>query len=365
MPPIGDKVKEFPGRIRGWFGQLGRLRYPPWRRRVLIGLIVFPLVLGGVLALTVGPVAGIAGFSPALSVAAFFRHDLRPGPRLSITMVTSSGHSIEAVFPPPELRHLDRAAIVEEERSTAAETAPRMAPEPKPSLGAFGLPTFEMPTVQSMLGPTREDVVAFMAEVRDYGMDLDRWLDRYEEVRQESARQFRLVFRVENDGEAPAQNVRLRVRFPEGFRSLTKPLAINEAPDRPRFRNRWDVAPVVPLGSSALREIGRRLTADPPVGPVPVVSDEQGQLVLTYEVGHLNHGPDHLRTEPVRLLAPETGDFEFRWEVLSANPGPAATGVLKLRLNPSVEVEPRITSMSEVLKDQREHHIEQVGDDAD
>jgi hypothetical protein len=364
MPSIGDNVSKLSRRVRGWSGQLDRLRYPPWRHRFLIGLIVFPIVLGGVLALAVGPLAGLAGFSPALSVAAFFRHDLRPGPRLSTAIVTGSGYSAEAVFPPPELQRLDHEAIVTGEQTTATETAPEIAPEPEPSAGPFGIPTFEIPTVQSMLGPTRKDVVVFMAEVRDYGLALNGWLDRYEQVRAESGRQFRLVFRVENDGEAPAQNVRLRVRFPEGFRHLTKSLPVKQAPDRPRFRNRWDIAPVVPLQSSALREIGRRLTADPPVGPVPIVSEEQGQLVLTYEIGHLNHGPDHLRTDPVTLLAPETGDFDLAWEALSANPGPAAGGILKLRINPSVEVEPKITSMSEVLNDQQAHRIEQVEEEA-
>jgi hypothetical protein len=363
MPSTGDKVAKFSRRIRSWFGQLGRLRYPPWRYRVLVGMIIFPFILGGVLALTISPVAGIAGFSTAFSVPAFFRHDLRPGPRLSATVVTSSGHAAEAVLSPAELRILDREAIVGGSRRAAAETAPDVPAEPEPDY--FGLQAFQRPTVQSMFKPTRGEVVAFLAEVQDYGAVLEDWLRRYEAIRAESARHFSLVFRLENDGEAPAQNVRLRVRCPTGFRHLTDPLPIQEAPSQPRFRTRFGRDMAVPLGSSgALREIGRRLTADPPVGPVPVVSDEQGQLVLTYEIGHLNHGPDHLRTDPVTLLAPETGDFELRWEALSANPGPAAAGVLKLRLEPAVEVEPRVTSMTEMIKDQKEHYIEEISDEA-
>jgi hypothetical protein len=324
---------------------------------MLFLLIVFPIVLGGVLALTVGPLAGLAGFSPALSVAAFFRHDLHPGPRLSTAIVTSSGHSTEAAFPSPQLPILDHAAIVTSEQKAAAATAPKIRPEPKPATGAFGLPTFEMPSVQSMLAPTRRDVVEFMAEVKDYGTALEDWLRLYEEIRRESARQVRLIFRVENDGEAPAQNVRLRVRCPEGFRHLTKPLPIREAPDQPRFRSPYDMRVETPLQSSALREIGRRLTADPPVGPVPIVSDEQSQLVLTYEIGNLNHGPDHLRTDPITLLAPETGDFELRWEALSANPGPGTKGKLKLRVSPAVDSDPPLTTMEEITKDREAHHI--------
>lgn len=211
-----------------------------------------------------------------------------------------------------------------------------------------------------MLGPTQRDLERFAAEIRGYGTELEEWLEKYAGLRLQAARQFRLVFRIENDGEAPAQNVRLRVRCPEDFQRLTKPMAIDSAPSQPRFRGRFDIEPVVPLRSSALKEIGRRLTAEPTSGPVPIASHEDNHLVLTYEIGHLNHGPDHMRTEPVTLLAPRDGDFDLRWEALSANPGPAASGTLRIRVCPSVAVEPPIKTMEELSDDMQNHHIEEA-----
>ncbi len=352
--------------VNKWFGDLrtrvrggaGQLRYPPWRRRVLVLLVVFPFALGAILAVTLGPIEGIAGFGTAFSLPAFFRHDLVPGPRLSTAIVTASDHSREAVFPSTELRVIDRRAIIKSEQCEAQETAPEIRREPR--RGSFGLPSFEVPSVGSMLGPTQRDLEQFTAEIRRYGDELEPWLERYAELRIRSTRQFRLALRIENDGEAPAQNVRLRVRFPKDFRRLTKPMAMDGAPSQPRFRDRWQIDPVVPLQSSALKEIGRRLTAEPVAGPVPIASHEKDHLVLTYDIGHLNHGPDHMRTEPVTLLAPRDGEFELQWDALSANPGPAARGTMKVRLNPILEVEPAIRTMKELDEDQRLHHIEQA-----
>jgi hypothetical protein len=90
---------------------------------------------------------------------------------------------------------------------------------------------------------------------------------------------------------------------------------------------------------------------------VATASYEGDHLLLAYEIGHLNHGPDHLRTEPVILLAPSDGEFEVIWEALSANPGPATKGSLMLRVSPPMDVDPPLTTMEEVTKDREAHHI--------
>jgi hypothetical protein len=350
-------------RTRAWISEnvaavrsgADHLRYPPWRRRMLILLIVFPFVLGGVLAATLGPLEGLAAFGTAFSLPAFFRHDLVPGPRLSNSIVTKGGHSDEATFPPPELRPINSRAIVRASQEAAQDTAPEIQRPPRPN--QFGVPPIEIPTASSLLGPRQRDLEQFSVEIRRYGEELEDWLERYVEFRSQMARQFPLSFRIENDGEAPARNVRLRVRLPKDFQQLDEPPTMDGPPGPPRYRGPFDIKPVLPFQSSALREIGRRLTEDPPDGPEATASYEGEHLVLTYEIGHLNHGPDHLRTELVILLAPSDGEFEAKWEALSANPGPAMKGSLKIRISPAVNSDPPLTTMEEVAKDREAHHI--------
>lgn len=349
MGKLPEQLKRLRGRVA-----LGNLRYPPWRRRVLALLVVFPFILGTVLALTVGMVIALAGFGTAISVSAFFRHDLIPGPRLSTAIVTKEGHSQKVGPPSPRLRVIDGDAIIRAEQKAARETAPEIKPEED---------TFyriTMPGPRSPLEPTEEDLREFTADVMSYGQELEEWLEHYVAVRLESARRCRITFRIENDGEAPAQNVRLRVHCPQGFQHLTRPLPIEEAPQQPEYRNPFDRSPPVLKGSSYLRQVGERLMAEPASGPVATVSQEEDHLVLTYEIGHLNHGPDHMRTEPIALLAPEAGDFEFRWEALSANPGPAANGLLLVQLKPSVEIQPAIKTMNGIAEDEERHYIEET-----
>jgi len=124
------KLPEQPKRLLGRI-ELGKLRYPPWRRRVLSVLIVFPFILGAVLALTVGFVIALAGFGAAFTLPGFFRHDLIPGPRLSTAIATNEGHSQEVDFPSPELRVIDGDAIISASQKAARETAPEIQPEPE------------------------------------------------------------------------------------------------------------------------------------------------------------------------------------------------------------------------------------------
>jgi hypothetical protein len=349
MGKLSKQLKRLRGRI-----ELGKLRYPPWRRRVLTLLIVFPFVLGAVLALTVGFVIALAGFGAAFSLPAFFRHDLIPGPRLSAAIVTKEGHFEDVGLPSPKLRSIDGDAIIRAGQKAARETAPEIKPEED---------TFyriTIPGPRSPFEPTADDRREFTADVMGYAQALEEWLERYVAVRLESARRCRISFRIENDGEAPAQNVRLRVHCPPGFQHLTKPLPVEEAPEQPVYRNPFDRTPPVMERSSFLRKVSQRLMAEPASGPVATVSHEEDHLVLTYEIGHLNHGPDHMRTEPITLLAPEAGSFQFRWEALSANPGPAANGHLRVELNPSVEIEPAIKTMNGIAEDEERHGIEET-----
>jgi hypothetical protein len=205
--------------------------------------------------------------------------------------------------------------------------------------------------------PRRPEVEQFTAEVRDYGAELEDWLASYFEFRAEAVRQFPLTFRIENDGEAPAQNVRLRVRLPKGFRQLNGAPEIAGPPDEPRFKGRFDLDYARPLQSSALRDIYRSVTKEAPAGPVATASYEDDHLVLTYDIGHLNHGPDHMRTDLVVLLAPADGEFEASWEALSANAGPAAKGTLKITVSPAEEVKPPITTMAEITEDTKQHRF--------
>lgn len=223
---VGAKtwITEHRAAVSSW---ADRLRYPPWRRRVLIVLITFPFVLGGVLAITLGPLEGIAAFGTAFSLPAFFRHDLVPGPRLSNSIVTKEGHADEATFPSPELRPVNSRAIVRASQEAAQDTAPEIRRPPRQN--QFGCPQFEMPTASSLLGPRQRDIEQFSAEVRRYGEELGDWLNRYVEFRARMARQVPLSFRIENDGEAPARNVRLRVRLPRDFQGLNEPPSAREA----------------------------------------------------------------------------------------------------------------------------------------
>lgn len=211
-----------------------------------------------------------------------------------------------------------------------------------------------LPETARRPGPTLAEKTEFAQEVERYAEDLTRWLGEYETMREIKSRQFKVTFRVENEGEAPAENVRLRIRLPDDFEEVATQPSIAGPPARPSYEppgpggirvNRQDFSllrQALSSGSSSPRE------REFPSRPTSTCSYDGEHLLLTYDLGALNHGPDHMQTHPCDIRVPAPGSYEGQWEVLAANG--TAKGPLRIVVPPPGEG-PALATLDEVTEE--------------
>lgn len=321
------------------------IRYQPWRSRVLALSFAFPVVFGIAAAFTLGPVPGILAVIPAFALPGAVAKYLPSQPRLTAALALVGSHSAEIEFGQRKLRPIPKHAFIDRERNAARATFPDV--QPRDEAQQFGGMRVVLPQAAFDPTPTLEEKTEFAQEVEGYVVALGEWFDEYETAREEKSRQFAVAFRVENDGEAPAENVRLRVRLPDNFKEASVRPGVGAAPTRPTYKPpgpggiRIRQPDLSSIDLSLLRNSQTPQRRSGPSRPVATCSLDGGHLLLTYNLGTLNHGPDHLRTHPCEIRVPGPGSYEGRWEVLAANG--ASKGPLRIVVPPALDGTPFAT----------------------
>lgn len=204
-----------------------KLGWPPTRQQAIWGVIVIAVIVGVTGLLTNGVIAGLSlllGFPGVLSLILYFlpsrpkiRATLR-GKENAIISDTEVGLIIGAER---TVRPFDIDQIVKTEEHAALETMPR-APMPKVPPGSALAPMFTLnQSTANMLhavsGASDEELEKFMQRVRRYGEKLRTWLEELQASRVERLRAFTAIARAGEEGQAPADFARMRLRFPEEF----------------------------------------------------------------------------------------------------------------------------------------------------
>jgi hypothetical protein len=319
---------------------------------VLALSFAFPVVFGIVAAFTLGPIPGILTVIPAFALPGAVSRYLPAQPKLTAAFALAGSHSIEIEFGQRKIRPIPKAAFIDRERNAARATFPAIPP--KDEVQRYGGMRVVLPQAAFDPMPTLEEKTEFAQEIEGYVEALGDWFDDYELARARKSRQFTVAFRVENDGEAPAENVRLRIRLPDDFEEVATRPEVGSPPTRPVY---------VPPGPGGIRvrqpgsidlSLLRSQLAPQRRGnssrPLAVCSLDGGNLLLTYNLGTLNHGPDHLRTHPCEIRVPGPGSYEGRWEVLAANG--VSRGPLRIIVPPALDDTPFATL--EELSEERE-----------
>jgi hypothetical protein len=331
-------------------------------------VIVIAVLVGVAGFVTSGVVAGLSlllGFPGVLSLILLF---LPSRPKVAATLrgtentVTGADEIGLIIGVEQTVRPLDINQIAKAQEHAALETMPR-APTPSVPRGAFGgafdLSQSTANMLSSVSGASDEELRAFTKKVREYGEALRAWLEQLQASRHESLRAFAAMARVREDGQAPADFARLRLRFPEEFEELEQPPEVPRPPERPEFVGRY--APVVPgplAGRSLARGSLSRLIPRPDEfkGTSAEYSREDGSTVITLNIGHINQH-DHRDTAEFALRAAPPGVYEVGWQISAAGLSPPTAGRIKVEIREPVPGEP-IVELKDALLERKHHSLD-------
>jgi hypothetical protein len=326
----------------------------PSRRRLIWAGVVIALIGCAWATVQRGPFDGLAllaGLCGVLSLALLL---VPAKPRLEVQARTEDGTAAEVVIGTSHtLRPLDKDAIVGEQVAAAFATLPAPPqPEYRP-----GTPLSRVLAQTAATGfltnvfASEESREEFSAEVEDYRRDLRSWLDELERSRSERKRSFGGVARVVECGEAPADHVRLRLRFPPGFEPPEDPPWVSEPPKRPHF-----APPLAPLINP--------LIDVPPIerpnlpSPASAASywREGEATVVEYDLGRINQA-DFRDTPELRLRAASPGTYVVEWEVSAAGLRRPARGRWELEVAESKQGE-AISTLSEAVRERERYDLD-------
>jgi hypothetical protein len=342
-----------------------RPTWPPSRGRAIAAVLILAVLLGGVVAITAGVLAGLTLFLSFSGVVSLLYLLLPARPRLCAELRGRgaargvTGDTGLELLPGQTVRPIDIDSIVGSEEATARETMPRR-PTPKAPRGAFG-GIFELSetmttSLESVSGASDEELRDFLAKVRAYGKELRAWLEVLETARGEALRPFRIVVRVKELGGAPADFARVRLSFPAAFKEPESPPAVPEPPVRPEFAGRFAVAPFprvprlsLPRGSLA------RLVPDAAEmrGRSAEYSSEDGRTVVDLNIGHINQG-EYRDTAEFSLSAGPPGDHEVGWRISANGLAAPAEGTATVEVCKPRPGDP-VTDLTGAIAE-REHH---------
>lgn len=138
-----------------------------------------------------------------------------------------------------ELRPFDEDQIVREQVDVCEKEMPRMPkPEfPPDSPLAVYLASAEAGArlQDAISGVSDSHLRAYMEKVSDHSIKLRKWLEAVDVGRADRVRVVEGRLRVQELGRAPADHVRLRMRFPEGFDIDEELPKVPQPPRRPHF----------------------------------------------------------------------------------------------------------------------------------
>lgn len=320
-------------------------------RQLLIPAVLFLSVSAGVWAcLERDVLTGIVVFAAFFGPLSFALQYLPARPSLQVTPWGRDGATRDPVVGRQLLvRPVDVEAIV----AAAREKALSSMPAPRAPRGRAGSPFAPVPAVQLhalVHGMTEEDLRKFEAEVDEFEGKLRRWLEIYVAHRTEHLREFYGSVRVEEMGSAPADHLRLRLRWPEGFDLATAQEPLPEPPRVPRYSRLSGLS--LDTGAPLLGPISReRLSGLQSISAgrqrnAPRYSHEGGEPVITFDLGRLNQS-DRIETPRFELRSAPPGRYAFRWEVTAEGLRRPATGSIEIEVAEAKEGAP-IRTLDEV-----------------
>lgn len=269
-------------------------------------------------------------------------------PRPSIAFSTQDGPSEYATFRIPALSSVDVEAIVAAERAVAMSTLlPTEDPPPEPTDPVHAIA--RLAGAARMFGSpliTEAHHAAFRKDVDDYEPRLRAFIADWIAYRTAMRTIVGLRAVIDNDGGAPAEDARVRLRFPDPCVQADWP----EKPKRPR-RPKFE-RPANPLfgqrGSFPnLAALG---------APIPHVPEfnrhgpfyDDGSLLVRFYYTIPHHDP--LTTDLVLVGVPEPGVFSVDWTIGASNLAQPATGTLTLTVeHPPAPSEP-VTTLADLLE---------------
>lgn len=329
MVSLLDRLKELPPRHR--YGPLGltlSIALSAWaavERDLFDGLILLTAVVGLGLGIT-------SRFFP-------------PRPRFQVSFRGAPDPQVLSLVPGWRRRPLDQAAIAQQQVDLAMATMPKRPKSTVPPDMQIGylIAQGALSSLQAEItGTTEEDLQEFENKVAAYGGIVTDWVGRLEASREEHLKVFKGRLRVEELSSAPADHVRLRLRFPEGFKLASNLPTVEEAPTRPKFnRSVFESMRDVVEAQHSSGSIPW------PVGDdgEPTYSIENGKPVVECDLGRINQG-DHRDAPTFELRIPGPGSYTVQWEVSSSGLGEPATGTLTIKCQEAKEGAP-ITKLDE------------------
>ncbi|HET9164307.1 MAG TPA: hypothetical protein VFN89_12800 [Solirubrobacterales bacterium] len=316
---------------------------------IVLGVAVWMMAAGTFLA---GLALLIAATGLLLELLQQFlpnRPKLHVGPR--------GGASELHARPEKPVRPLDREAIAGAQGDLCRKEMPRMPapsfPPGSPLIAPLAGFQASQRLTDAITGISDDHLRKFLSKVANYEAGLEDWLDRLDAARAEQARVFESELRISELGQAAADHVHLRLRFPEGFDLDGEPPEVGPPPIPPTLHPR--------MTADALG----RIRADMPVRPVgirlpgtdkPTYSIEGGKVKVDWDLGRLNQS-DHRDVPAFRLKAAPPGTYEIEWEATSAGLSKPMRGTVKIRIEKAA-----VGDAVEDLKDaEAEHRAYELG----
>jgi hypothetical protein len=276
----------------------------------------------------------------ALGLSLLQRLPARPqlivGPRTGDQLVLRHGEPV---------RPFDQDAIVAEQVEACEGEMPRL---PKPAFPPGSPLVDHLAGVdagerldEAISGVSDQRLRAYMAEVTDYSIEVRKWLTALETGRADRLRVAEGQLRIRELGRAPADHVRLRMQFPEGFSVDEELPEVPRPPQRPRLKqSAFGRAP----GGLVLQEtyLQPNVRIRLPGTDMPDYRADDGQVVVTWDLGHVNQS-ERREVPAFSIKAPEPGIYPVDWEITADGLPRAVNGVISVVVEPAEVIEPILT----------------------
>lgn len=291
-----------------------RTRLP--RHMLIQGAVGLSLLLGIVVGLTRDPLTGLITFAALFGPLTFAIQFLPAKPVIVVApVVQGTAVSVLPVHQEVEIRPIDIDSIISREQKEAYTSMPMRPPPRFPPGSPFSKLT-AFSALSLPIGISEEDLRDFERRVGEFGEELRSWIEQYEARRSALYREFALRLRVSEEGSAPAEHLRLKLRFPPGF-DLVEAIEPLDAPPRTPRYSRYPFA-----ASGITSPLTRALTLPfqpAPIEPLirqpgsPTYGREGGAITIAFDLGRINQS-DSRETATARLLSAAPGSYSVEWQ---------------------------------------------------
>ena len=190
--------------------------------------------------------------------------------------------------------------------------------------GEFSLPT------------SKEDVDLYNSNLETFYQSYEAYLHELHDHRNNELLITAFEIGLDNDGNAPAEDIDVHFHFPDGFQLFDGDDRILEAPDPPSPPSRPGTFGFGNLNLPSLHNIGLTQPVMPRVGPPPNVSSPSIKRINSYDVrSHVNKAKHGYTLRLAKFAAlfdsyESAGPFKIEYSISAANLPKAAYGELSV-----------------------------------